>query len=166
MMKIKTKQQQIDLKAPKLNNTSHVKKPCKIAETLQKRHQPSERFFTCRDRKDIAFSIYYLMSVKIKVNIAVDNVKEILSSNISKMKKIQSKSMFVMSTEAMFKITSIFRNIKMGASRNKLNYQYFWKTRSLCYSPISKYQIAAIRSAFQQTNIQSVFGFAWKSREC
>ena len=166
MMKMKTKQQQIDLKAPILNNTLHVKKPCKIAETLQKRHQPSERFFTCRDRKDIAFSIYYLMSVKIKVNIAVDNVKEILSSNISIMKKIQSKSMFVMSTEAMFKITSIFRNIKMGASRNKLNYQYFWKTRSLCYSPISKYQIAAIRSAFQQTNIQSVFGFAWKSREC
>ena len=130
-----------------MNNTLHVKKPCKIAETLQKRHQPSERFFTCRDRKDIAFSIYYLMSVK--VNIAVDNVKEILSSNISKMKKIQSKSMFAMSTEAMFKITSIFRNIKMGASRDKLNYQYFWKTRSLCYSPISKYQIAAIRSAFQ-----------------
>lgn len=71
----------------------------------------------CKERKDIPSSIYFLVLIKIKANIATRNAKDILFANISQMKNIQSKSMYwsAMTIEVMLKMKSYCRNTKIEA---------------------------------------------------
>ena len=66
----------------------------------------------------IAFSVYFLLPIKIKTNIAMGNNKEVLFADISYKKNIQSKSMYwsAISTEVMLKINSYYKNIKFDES--------------------------------------------------
>ena len=140
----------MDLKTPKLYNTLHVK-------NSQKWHQM--RRSNCWERKSIAFSSYFLVLIKIKANVVMGNAKEILFANISHMKNIQSESMHwsAMGTEVMLKINSYCRNIKIDASWDNFNYQHFQRTWSLLSIPVSKLQIATMKSTFQMRKRPSTF---------
>ena len=149
VMKMKTIKQQMDLKAPKLYNTLHVKN----SENDTKWEVPIAE-------KEIAFSVCFLVPIKIKANIAMGNAKNILFANISHRKNIQSKRMYwsAMSTEVMLKINSYCRNIKIDASWGKPNYQrHFHRTWSLRSTPFSKLQIATMKSTFQMRKRPSTF---------
>ena len=66
----------------------------------------------------IAFSVYFLLPIEIKTNIAMGNTIDVLFADISYKKNIQSKSMYwsAISTEVMLKINSYYKNIKFDES--------------------------------------------------
>ena len=80
-------------------------------------------------------------------------------ANISHATNIQLKSMYwsITSAEVMLNINIYCRNIKMNSSWDKLNYQHFQRTWSLHSTPISKIQIATMKSTLQMKKRPSTF---------